>query len=198
VSLAELTTPNKIILGGAGMSRIGRMPIAIPAGVTVVVAENNKVTVTGPKGKLERVLPIEMQIKVEGSEVVVTRPNDLKKMKSLHGLSRTLVANMVVGVTEGYQKVLEINGVGYRAAKAGKELTLTLGYSHPVVMTDPEGLESILEGQNKITVKGIDKEKVGQYAAEIRAKREPEPYKGKGIKYSDEVIRRKVGKTGKK
>jgi len=180
------------------MSRIGRMPIAIPAGVTVDVAENNKVTVKGPKGTLVRVLPVEMQIKVEGSEVIVTRPNDLKKMKSLHGLSRTLVANMVVGVTEGYQKVLEINGVGYRAAKAGKELTLTLGYSHPVVMVDPEGLESTLEGQNKITVKGIDKEKVGQYAAEIRAKRAPEPYKGKGIKYSDEVIRRKVGKTGKK
>ena len=180
------------------MSRIGRMPIAIPAGVTVAVAENNKVTVKGPKGTLERVLPAEMQIKVEGSEVVVTRPNDLKKMKSLHGLSRTLIANMVTGVTEGYQKVLEINGVGYRAAKAGKDLTLTLGYSHPVIMVDPEGLESVLDGQNKITVKGIDKEKVGQYAAEIRAKRAPEPYKGKGIKYADEVIRRKVGKTGKK
>ncbi|MGF7145415.1 large subunit ribosomal protein L6 [Anaerotaenia torta] len=180
------------------MSRIGRMPIAIPAGVTVDIAENNKVTVKGPKGTLERVLPAEMQIKLEGAEVVVTRPNDLKRMKSLHGLTRTLIANMVVGVTEGYQKVLEINGVGYRAAKAGKELTLTLGYSHPVVMVDPEGLESIMEGQNKIIVKGIDKEKVGQYAAEIRAKREPEPYKGKGIKYADEVIRRKVGKTGKK
>lgn len=180
------------------MSRIGRMPIAIPAGVTVDVAENNKVTVKGPKGTLERVLPIEMQIKVEGSEVIVTRPNDLKKMKSLHGLSRTLIANMVVGVTEGYQKTLEINGVGYRAAKSGKELTLTLGYSHPVVMVDPEGLESTMEGQNKIIVKGIDKEKVGQYAAEIRAKRAPEPYKGKGIKYANEVIRRKVGKTGKK
>ncbi len=180
------------------MSRIGRMPIAIPAGVTVEVAENNKVTVKGPKGTLERVLPAEMQIKVEGSDVVVTRPNDLKKMKSLHGLTRTLVANMVTGVTEGYQKVLEINGVGYRAAKAGKELTLTLGYSHPVIMIDPEGLESVLDGQNKIIVKGIDKEKVGQYAAEIRAKRAPEPYKGKGIKYADEVIRRKVGKTGKK
>ncbi len=180
------------------MSRIGRMPIAIPAGVTVAIAENNKVTVKGPKGTLERVLPTEMLIKVEGSEIVVTRPNDLKKMKSLHGLSRTLIANMVVGVTEGYSKTLEINGVGYRAAKAGKELTLTLGYSHPVVMVDPEGLESVLEGQNKIIVKGIDKEKVGQYAAEIRAKRAPEPYKGKGIKYSDEVIRRKVGKTGKK
>ena len=180
------------------MSRIGRMPIAIPAGVTVAIAENNKVTVKGPKGTLERVLPSEMGIKVEGAEVVVTRPNELKKMKSLHGLTRTLIANMVTGVTEGYQKTLEINGVGYRAAKAGKELTLTLGYSHPVVMVDPDGIESVMDGQNKIIVKGIDKEKVGQYAAEIRAKREPEPYKGKGIKYSDEVIRRKVGKTGKK
>ncbi|WP_313134928.1 50S ribosomal protein L6 [Anaerocolumna sp.] len=180
------------------MSRIGRMPIAIPAGVTVDIAENNKVTVKGPKGTLERVLPSEMNIALEGSEVIVTRPNELKKMKSLHGLTRTLIANMVTGVTAGYEKVLEINGVGYRAAKAGKELTLTLGYSHPVVMTDPEGVESILDGQNKITVKGIDKEKVGQYAAEIRDKRRPEPYKGKGIKYADEVIRRKVGKTGKK
>ncbi len=180
------------------MSRIGKMPIAIPAGVTVDIAENNKVTVKGPKGTLMRVLPAELDIKIEGSEIVVTRPNDLKKFKSLHGLTRTLIANMVTGVTAGYAKTLEINGVGYRAAKAGKELTLTLGYSHPVVMTDPEGLESVLEGQNKITVKGIDKEKVGQYAAEIRAKRAPEPYKGKGIKYSDEVIRRKVGKTGKK
>ena len=180
------------------MSRIGRMPIAIPAGVTVDIAENNKVTVKGPKGTLERVLPSEIDIKIEGTEIVVTRPNDLKKMKSLHGLTRTLVANMVTGVTAGYEKVLEINGVGYRAAKAGKELTLTLGYSHPVVMVDPEGLEAVLEGQNKITVKGIDKEKVGQYAAEIRDKRRPEPYKGKGIKYADEVIRRKVGKTGKK
>jgi large subunit ribosomal protein L6 len=187
-----------IKIGGAGMSRIGRMPIAIPAGVTVDIAENNKVTVKGPKGTLERVLAPELGIKVEGSEVIVTRPNDLKKFKALHGLTRTLIANMVTGVTEGYQKVLEVNGVGYRAAKSGKELTLTLGYSHPVVMTDPEGVETILEGQNKIIVKGIDKEKVGQYAAEIRDKRRPEPYKGKGIKYADEVIRRKVGKTGKK
>ncbi len=180
------------------MSRIGRMPIAVPAGVTVDIAENNKVTVKGPKGTLERVLPSEMDIKLEGAEIIVTRPSDLKKMKSLHGLTRTLVANMVTGVTTGYQKVLEINGVGYRAAKAGKELTLTLGYSHPVVMVDPDGIEAILEGQNKITVQGIDKEKVGQYAAEIRDKKRPEPYKGKGIKYADEVIRRKVGKTGKK
>lgn len=180
------------------MSRIGRMPIAIPAGVTVTVAENNKVTVKGPKGTLERVLPAEMDIKVEGEEIVVTRPSDLKKMKSLHGLTRTLISNMVVGVTAGYEKVLEVNGVGYRAAKQGKTLTLSLGYSHPVVMEDPEGIEVTLDGQNKIIVRGIDKEKVGQYAANIREKRQPEPYKGKGIKYADEVIRRKVGKTGKK
>ncbi len=180
------------------MSRIGRMPIAVPAGVTVEIAENNKVTVKGPKGTLERVLPSEMDIKLEGSEIIVTRPNDLKKMKSLHGLTRTLVNNMVVGVTDGYAKKLEVNGVGYKAAKAGNVLTLSLGYSHPVEMVDPEGIESVLEGQNVIIVKGIDKEKVGQYAAEIRDKRRPEPYKGKGIKYADEVIRRKVGKTGKK
>ncbi|WNV58692.1 50S ribosomal protein L6 [Oscillospiraceae bacterium NTUH-002-81] len=180
------------------MSRIGRMPIAIPAGVTVEIAENNKVTVKGPKGTLERVLPAEMEIKVEDGHVVVTRPNDLKKMKSLHGLTRTLIHNMVEGVEKGYEKILEVNGVGYRAAKSGKTLTLNLGYSHPVEMTDPEGIEAVVEGQNKIIVKGIDKEKVGQYAAEIRDKRRPEPYKGKGIKYADEVIRRKVGKTGKK
>ena len=180
------------------MSRIGRLPVAIPAGVTVEVAENNVVTVKGPKGTLVRELAPEMEIKVEGAEVVVTRPNDLKRMKSLHGLTRTLINNMVVGVSAGYQKTLEVNGVGYRAAKSGNKLTLNLGYSHPVEMIDPEGIEAVVEGQNKIIVKGIDKEKVGQYAAEIRDKRRPEPYKGKGIKYSDEVIRRKVGKTGKK
>ena len=179
------------------MSRIGRMPIAIPAGVTVDIAENNQVTVKGPKGTLTRVLPTEMDIKLEDDHVVVTRPNDLKKMKSLHGLTRTLIHNMVVGVTEGYTKTLEVNGVGYRAQKQGKKLVLSLGYSHPVEMEDPEGLESKVEG-NTIIVSGIDKEKVGQYAAEIREKRAPEPYKGKGIKYIDEVIRRKVGKTGKK
>ena len=179
------------------MSSIGRMPIAIPAGVTVDIAENNKVTVKGPKGTLERVLPSEMEIKKEGEEIIVTRPNDLKKMKSLHGLTRTLIHNMVVGVTDGYTKELEVNGVGYRASKSGNKLTLNLGYSHPVEMIDPEGIESAVDG-NKIIVKGIDKEKVGQYAAEIRDKRRPEPYKGKGIKYADEVIRRKVGKTGKK
>ena len=180
------------------MSRIGRLPVAIPAGVEVSVAEGNVVTVKGPKGTLERALPTEMEIKVEDGHVVVSRPNDLKKMKSLHGLTRSLIHNMVVGVSEGYTKELEVNGVGYKAAKQGKKLVLSLGYSHPVEMEDPEGLESVLDGQNKITIKGIDKQKVGQYAAEIREKRKPEPYKGKGIKYADEVIRRKVGKTGKK
>jgi large subunit ribosomal protein L6 len=179
------------------MSRIGRMPIAVPAGVTVEIAENNHVTVKGPKGTLERTLPTEMEIKLDGAVITVTRPNDLKRMKSLHGLTRTLINNMVVGVTTGYTKVLEVNGVGYKASKAGKTLTLNLGYSHPVVMEDPEGIESTV-ADNKITITGIDKEKVGQYAAEIRDKRRPEPYKGKGIKYADEVIRRKVGKTGKK
>ena len=179
------------------MSRIGRMPIAVPAGVTVDIAENNHVTVKGPKGTLETVLPAEMSIKKEGEEIVVTRPNDLKKMKSLQGVTRTLSYNMVVGVTEGYTRELEVNGVGYRAQKQGKKLILSLGYSHPVEMEDPEGLESKVDG-NKIIISGIDKEKVGQYAAEIRDKRRPEPYKGKGIKYADEVIRRKVGKTGKK
>ena len=179
------------------MSRIGRMPIAIPAGVTVEIAENNKVTVKGPKGTLERVLPAEMEITVEGTEILVKRPNDLKRNKSLHGLTRTLIQNMVIGVTDGYEKKLDINGVGYRAQKQGKKLVLSLGYSHPVEMDDPEGIETVVQ-DSSIIVKGINKEKVGQYAAEIRAKRGPEPYKGKGIKYSDEVIKRKVGKTGKK
>ena len=179
------------------MSRIGRMPIAVPAGGTVDIAENNKVTVIGPKGELVRVLPESMDIKKDGDEIIVTRPNDLKKNKALHGLTRTLINNMVVGVTDGYEKKLEVNGVGYRAQKQGKKLVLSLGYSHPVEMEDPEGIETVLDGQNLIIVKGIDKEKVGQYAAEIRSKRAPEPYKGKGIKYDYEVIRRKVGKTGK-
>ena len=180
-----------------GMSRIGRMPVAIPAGVTVEIAEGNKVTVKGPKGTLVRELPHEMEIKIEDGHVIVSRPNDLKRMKSLHGLTRTLIHNMTIGVSEGYTKTLEVNGVGYRAAKAGKKLTLNLGYSHPVEMEDPEGIETKVDG-NKIIVSGISKEKVGQDAAEIRDKRRPEPYKGKGIKYADEVIRRKVGKTGKK
>lgn len=180
------------------MSRIGRMPVAIPAGVTVTIAENNVVTVKGPKGTLVRELAPEMEIKEEDGHIIVSRPNDLKRMKSLHGLTRTLINNMIHGVTEGYGKKLEVNGVGYRAQKQGKKLTLSLGYSHPVEMEDPEGIETVLDGQNIIIVKGISKEKVGQYAAEIRDKRRPEPYKGKGIKYADEVIRRKVGKTGKK
>ena len=180
------------------MSRIGRLPIDIPAGVEVKIEEGNKVTVKGPKGTLEKCLPVEMTIKQEDNQVVVTRPNDLKKMKSLHGLTRSLIANMITGVSEGYEKKLEINGVGYRAQKKGKEITFNLGFSHPVVMTDPEGIETEMDGQNIIIVKGIDTEKVGQYAAEIRSLRKPEPYKGKGIKYADEVIRRKVGKTGAK
>jgi large subunit ribosomal protein L6 len=140
----------------------------------------------------------DITIAQEGNEIIVTRPTDDKEHRSLHGLTRTLINNMIVGVTAGYEKKLEINGVGYRASKAGKKLTLNLGYSHPVEMEDPEGIETVMEGQNIIFVRGIDKEKVGQFAAEIRSKREPEPYKGKGIKYADEVIRRKVGKTGKK
>ena len=180
------------------MSRIGKLPVEIPAGVEVKITEGNKMTVKGPKGTLEKVLPVEMDIKIEGNQIVVTRPSDLKKFKALHGLTRTLIFNMVEGVVNGFQKTLEVNGVGYKVAKQGKKLVLNLGYSHPIEMEDPEGVESVCEGQNKVIIKGIDKEKVGQFAAEIRAKREPEPYKGKGIKYSYETIRRKVGKTGKK
>jgi large subunit ribosomal protein L6 len=180
------------------MSRIGKLPVAIPAGVTVEIKDGNVVSVKGPKGTLERTFAPEITIKEEDGHIVVTRPNDNKKEKSLHGLTRALIHNMVEGVTNGFEKKLEINGVGYRAAKQGKTLTLTLGYSHPVIMEDPEGIETVLDGQNTIFVRGISKEKVGQYAAEIRSKRGPEPYKGKGIKYSDETIRRKVGKTGKK
>ena len=178
------------------MSRIGRMPIAIPAGVTVSVADGNVVTVKGSKGTLERTFVPELTIEVKDNEVIVTRPNDQKREKSLHGLTRTLIHNMVVGVSEGFTKTLEVNGVGYRAAKQGSKLTLNLGYSHPIEMEDPDGIETKVDG-NKIIVSGISKEKVGQYAAEIREKRKPEPYKGKGIKYDYEVIARKVGKTGK-
>ncbi len=179
------------------MSRIGKLPIEVPAGVTVTIAEGNVMTVQGPKGTLARTFDSAMNIVQEGNQVLVTRPNDLKRNRSLHGLTRTLISNMVEGVTTGFNKVLEINGVGYRAQKQGKKLVLSLGYSHPVEMEDPEGISSVVEG-NKITISGISKEHVGQFAAEIRFKRPPEPYKGKGIKYIDEVIRRKEGKTGKK
>ena len=179
------------------MSRIGKMPITVPAGVTVTI-EDNHVTVKGPKGELARQINKNMKLTMDNGVITVERPDDEKENRSLHGLSRTLINNMIIGVTQGFSKTLEINGVGYRAAKQGKKLTLSLGYSHPVEMEDPEGIEVTVDGQNLIIVKGIDKEKVGQYAAEIREKRAPEPYKGKGIKYVDEVIRRKVGKTGKK
>ena len=179
------------------MSRIGRLPIAIPAGVTVDIAENNNVTIKGPKGELNRVLPAEMKIEVEAGQIVVTRPNDLKRNKALHGLTRALLNNMVIGVTEGFVKKLEINGVGYKCQMQGEKLVLSLGYSHPVEYVAPEGIKLEAPDQNHINVVGINKEVVGQVAAEIRTFRAPEPYKGKGIKYVDEVIRRKVGKTGK-
>ncbi|MBR3241820.1 MAG: 50S ribosomal protein L6 [Parasporobacterium sp.] len=179
------------------MSRVGKMPIAIPAGVTVEIAENNLVTVKGPKGELSRSLPQEMTIKMEEGHIIVERPNDLKRNKALHGLTRALLNNMVVGVNEGFEKKLEINGVGYRAAKQGNVLNLSLGYSHPIEYPEPEGITIEVPDQTHITIKGTSKEKVGQCAAEIRGYRPPEPYKGKGIKYVDEYIRRKVGKTGK-
>ncbi|MBQ2205010.1 MAG: 50S ribosomal protein L6 [Lachnospiraceae bacterium] len=179
------------------MSRIGKKPISIPSGVTVEV-KGNVVTVKGSKGTLTRTFVPEMKITVDGTEVKVERPNDEKRNKSLHGLTRTLINNMVVGVTNGYEKTLEINGVGYKASKQGKKLNLNLGFSHPVVFDDPEGIETVVNEERVIIVKGFDKEKVGQYAAEIRGMRGPEPYNGKGIKYKDERIIRKVGKTGKK
>jgi len=179
------------------MSRIGKMPVAVPPGVTVEIEAGNFVTVKGPKGTLERKLVNDMKIEQDAGQLTVERPSELKRHKALHGLTRTLLANMVEGVTNGYTKVLEIQGVGYRAAKEGKNLNLSLGYSHPVLMVDPDGITSAVEG-NKITITGIDKEKVGQYAADIRSKRPPEPYKGKGIRYQDEYVRRKAGKAGKK
>ena len=179
------------------MSRIGNKPITVPDGVEVKLDGNN-ITVKGPKGTLERELHKNITVTLDGNVITVTRLNDQKENRSLHGLTRTLISNMIHGVTEEFTRKLEVNGVGYRAQKQGKKLVLPLGYSHPVEMEDPEGIETVLDGTNIIIVKGISKEAVGQYAAEIRAKRAPEPYKGKGIKYADEVIRRKVGKTGKK
>ena len=180
------------------MSRIGRMPITVPAGVEVSVAAGNVVTVKGPKGTLTQSLRPEMVIKQEGNVVTVERPSDDKLHRSLHGLTRTLLHNMVVGVSEGYKKELEINGVGYRAAKEGKNLVMSLGYSHQVIVPEIEGITIDVPAANKIVISGCDKQAVGQFAAEVREKRPPEPYKGKGIKYVDEVIRRKVGKTGAK
>ena len=180
------------------MSRIGRMPIAIPQGVDVQIGENNLITVKGPKGTLTKNLHADMKITVEAGQAIVERPTEQKEHKALHGLTRTLLANMVTGVSEGFQKTLQINGVGYRCQKQGKKLILTLGYSHPVEFEDGEDYTLESPDPNTIIVKGIDNQVVGQIAAVIREKRLPEPYKGKGIKYADEVIRRKEGKTGSK
>ncbi|NCB62352.1 MAG: 50S ribosomal protein L6 [Clostridia bacterium] len=180
------------------MSRIGRAPISVPAGVEVKIGTGNEVTVKGPKGTLIQQLHPAMTITQEGAELHVTRPNDLKENRSLHGLTRTLLSNMVVGVTDGFKKELDVNGVGYRVAKEGKKLVMNIGFSHQVIMEEPEGVTIDVPTPNKIIVSGSSKQQVGQFAAEVREKRPPEPYKGKGIKYTDEVIRRKEGKTGVK
>ena len=180
------------------MSRIGRMPITVPAGVTVNIAEGNVVTVKGPRGELSRALRPELIIKQEGTTITVERPSEDKLHRSLHGLTRTLLNNMIVGVTDGYKKELDVNGVGYRVAKEGKNLVMNLGFSHQVIVSEVEGITIEVPSPNKIIIHGCDKQAVGQFAAEVREKRPPEPYKGKGIKYTDEVIRRKVGKTGAK
>ena len=179
------------------MSRIGKLPITIPAGVTITVADDNTVVVKGPKGELREKISPKMGLQIEDGVLHVTRPNDLKENRALHGLSRSLIHNMVVGVTTGYQKTLEIVGTGYRASKSGKTLVLNVGYSHPVEFVEPAGIEYEVPAPTEVIVKGISKQQVGQLAADIRATREPEPYKGKGIKYDYEVIRRKEGKTGK-
>lgn len=179
------------------MSRVGKMPIAIPAGVTVTVTPENVVTVKGPKGELVKAMHKDINIAVEDAQVVVTRPSDVKEHRALHGLTRALLNNMVVGVSQGFSKTLELNGVGYRAQLQGKKLVMNLGYSHPVEVEAVDGVDFKLDGTTKVIVEGIDKEKVGAVADNIRSWRKPEPYKGKGIKYSDEVIRRKEGKTGK-
>ena len=178
------------------MSRIGRMPIAVPAGVDVKI-DGSTVTVKGPKGTLTRTVSSNITVTLDNGVITVTRPNDQKENRSLHGLNRTLIANMITGVSEGFKKELEINGIGYRAAKQGKDLVLNIGYSHNVVVPEIEGISIEVPSPNKIIVSGPDKQKVGHFAAEIRGHRPPEPYKGKGIKYSDEVIRRKEGKAGK-
>ena len=178
------------------MSRIGRLPIAVPAGVDVKI-DGSTVTVKGPKGTLTRTVSSNITVTLDNGVITVTRPNDLKENRSLHGLTRTLIANMVQGVNEGFKKELEINGIGYRAAKQGKDLVLNIGYSHDVIMPEIDGITVEVPAPNKIIISGPDKQKVGQFAAEVRGKRPPEPYKGKGIKYVDEVIRRKEGKAGK-
>ena len=180
------------------MSRIGRTPITVPAGVDVKVDANNHITVKGPKGTLERDLVPQIKVEVDAGVINVTRPNDEKENRSLHGLTRTLVANMVQGVSTGFSKTLEINGVGYRASKEGKNLVLNIGFSHQVIVEETDGITIDVPNPNTVVINGIDKQKVGQFAADLRAKRPPEPYKGKGIKYSYEVIRRKEGKTGAK
>ena len=178
------------------MSRIGKMPIEIPKGVDIKIEDGNTVTVKGPKGTLTQKFSTDMTIKVEDGQVIIERPSDLKRHKAFHGLTRSLLNNMVVGVSEGFKKELEINGVGYRAALQGKTLVLSLGYSHPVEMIPPEGITVEVPAPTRITVSGFDKQAVGEFAAKIRAKRKPEPYLGKGVKYADERIRRKEGKTG--
>jgi large subunit ribosomal protein L6 len=179
------------------MSRIGRAPITVPAGVDIKVAEGNVVTVKGPLGTLENTLCPNMNIEVENGTLNVTRPDDTKENRALHGLTRSLINNMVEGVTKGFSKELEVNGVGYRAAKEGNKLVLNVGYSHQVIVEETDDIKIDVPTPNKVVIKGIDKQKVGQFAADVRKKRPPEPYKGKGIKYADEVIRRKEGKTGK-
>ena len=178
------------------MSRIGRKPINIPAGVTATI-DNGVITVEGPKGSLDFKVNPAMTVEIKGDVIEVTRPNDAKENRSLHGLTRTLIHNMVIGVTEGYSKTLEVNGVGYRVQKQGNKCVMNLGYSHQVIVEDTEDIKIEVPDPNKIIITGIDKQKVGQFAAEVREKRPPEPYKGKGIKYADEVIRRKEGKAGK-
>ena len=180
------------------MSRIGRAPITIPAGVEIKVEDNNVVTVKGPKGTLTQQFNNNMAIAMDNGVLTVARPNDAKENRALHGLTRTLINNMIVGVTVGYKKELDVNGVGYRVAKEGNKLVMNLGFSHQVIMEEKDGITIEVPGPNKIIVNGCDKQKVGQFAAEVRGKRPPEPYKGKGIKYTDEVIRRKEGKTGVK
>ena len=180
------------------MSRIGRAPITVPAGVEISIADNNVVTVKGAKGTLTQQFNANMAIALENGVVTVSRPNDLKENRALHGLTRTLINNMIVGVTEGFKKELDVNGVGYRVAKEGNKLVMNLGFSHQVIMEEKDGITIEVPGPNKIIISGADKQKVGQFAAEVREKRPPEPYKGKGIKYVDEVIRRKAGKTGAK